>query len=611
MNRLNILQAVIIGIVCCVTSSVADIYVVNTTDDSGPGTLRQAILDANAHTGADTIIFNIPIIDSNYANGVWTIRPLSGLPDVTDDSTTIDGTSQAAFIGDNTNLIGPEIELDGTNAGASNGISVLSAHNVIKGLVINRFQQFGIDISYATAHDNVVAGNFVGTDATGTTDLGNALSGVFIYSGAKHNRIGGTTESERNVVSGNDWSGVEIQSWLADSNIVIGNYIGTNAAGTESLANGECGIHIWSGAKYNRIGGMYCTEGNVISGNRWCGIDIGPYYTDYNVILKNIIGMNKDVTAAIPNNQSGISLNSNHNIVGGTVADEGNIISGNNDVGIVMGEGSNNTIAGNYIGTDRTGALAFPNEEGGIFIHSGGHDNTIGPGNTIRFNMLDGIIVEGNSTVANKITGNSITANDELGIDNVDGGNTELPAPTIVSHTDSEVTGTAPPNSVVEIFSDDEDEGAAYEGFANADASGNFTWNGTAAGPYVTATATDAANNTSEFSPPYDLTGISDSQDNDLPLAFKLHQNYPNPFNSTTTIRFSLPNAEHIMLEVYSLHGRHIQTLIDENRPAGSYSFTWNARSLPSGIYFLRLETIGSSFDSGGVLEIRKLILEK
>jgi len=603
MNRLAIRRVIISMILCCATSGIADIYIVNTTDDSGPGTLRQAILDANDHIGADTIIFNIPISDLNYSNGVWTIGPLSALPDVSDDSTTIDGTTQAAFIGNDTNPDGPEIELAGTNAGASDGISIFSAYNVVRGLVINRFKGFGIDISFDAAYENVVAGNFVGTDASGTTDLGNTLSGVLIYNGAKRNIIGGTTESERNVISGNDWSGVEIQSERADSNIVIGNYIGTDATGTEILGNKEYGIHIWSYPKYNRIGGINNGEGNVISGNGRNGIEIG-IYSGYNVILNNIIGMNKDVIVAIPNGNSGISINSNYNIVGGPAADEGNIISGNNDVGIAMGGGQHNIVAGNYIGTDRTGALAFPNAYGGIYILVDAHDNTIGPGNTIHFNMNDGIKVEGNGTIANKITRNSITSNDELGINNMDGGNTELSAPSILNHSDSEVTGTAPPNSIVEIFSDDEDEGAVYEGFTNADASGNFTWSGTVDGPYVTATATDASNNTSEFSLPYDLTGISDSQDIRLPQTFELHQNYPNPFNAQTEIKFTLPESGHIKLTVYNLLGELIDTLVDELYQAGEYTYTWETKDLPSGIYLYHLE-------SENYIETRKMILQR
>ena len=185
-------------------------FTVTNTADSGPGSLRQAIIEANNRIGADSILFNIPIPDLNYDNtlGIWSIRPDSALTYITDDSTTIDGTSQSAFIGSDTNPDGPEIELDGTNAGASDGIYILSGHNVVKGLVINRFQQFGIEITFDAANENIIERNYIGVDVTGTTALGNAFSGVMMYNGASHNIFGGATEGTRNIISGNGWSGV-------------------------------------------------------------------------------------------------------------------------------------------------------------------------------------------------------------------------------------------------------------------------------------------------------------------------------------------------------------------------------------------------------------------
>ncbi len=525
----------------------AEIFTVINTNDSGPGSFRQAIIEANNRTGADSIIFNIPMSDPNYNNtlGVWTIRPDSALPDVVDDSTMINGTSQMAFIGSDSNPKGPEIELDGTNAGVSDGIYILSAHNVVKGLVINRFQQFGIQISFDAAIGNIVIGNFIGTDVTGTMDLGNRFSGVIIYNGAKRNIIGGATEDKRNIISGNDWSGVEIQAWRADSNVVIGNYIGTDVTGNEDLGNEVNGVYIWSGAKYNQIGGVNDNEGNVISGNGWSGISIVGPGTDYNVVLNNIIGMNKDVTVAMPNKGSGIGIGGNFNIVGGTIADEGNIISGNRGSGIGIGAGEGNIVAGNYIGTDKTGALVVPNTFGGISIVEGAHNNVIGPENIIHFNRYDGIKVEGSSTIANKITRNSITANAELGINNVDGGNTELTPPSILSYSNAEIRGTAPPNSVVEIFSDNADEGSIFEGAVSADALGNFNWMGTPAGPFITATATDAAGNTSEFSDVLRIVGVVVTNTDDSGMgSFRWAIEEANRNAAPDTIVFNIPTTD-------------------------------------------------------------------
>ena len=164
-----------------------------------------------------------------------------------------------------------------------------------------------------------------------------------------------------------------------------------------------------------------------------------------------------------------------------------------------------NTISGNYIGTDATGTAALGNQSDGIYIGEptgGAQGNTIGPGNVIAHNGGNGILVDGPDTTGNRITQNYITSNANLGIDNYYGGNTELISPTITSATGNSISGVARPNCTVEIFSDPDDEGKIYEGATTADGNGSFTWAGSVAGPYVTATETDGAGNTSEFSLP-------------------------------------------------------------------------------------------------------------
>ena len=433
----------------------ADTLTVTQTVDSGPGSLRQALTDADANPGPDTVVFNIPVSDPgfNAAVGVWTIQPQTALPELTDDGTTIDGGTQAVFIGADTNPLGPEIELDGSSVGAENGLAIASSGNTVHGLVINRFAAFGINIYNSLATYNTVTGCYIGTDPTGTIAQGNGFSGIILYNGAADCTIGGATATHRNVVSGNGWSGVEIQAWDTDNNVVIGNHIGVNATGNAALGNDREGVNIWSGAAGNRIGGANPGESNVISANQWAGVSLGGAGTDLNVLHGNLIGTDATGTVLLGNGHSGIQISGASNIIGGSGGNEGNLISGNGSDGVAVGGAS-------------------------------------GIGNTIRRN--------------------SITANSGIGIRNLDGGNGELSPPVIISIGTAGVSGTAPPDSTVEIFSDEEDEGRVFEGSVSAGAAGDFLWAGTPAGPWVTATATDAIGNTSQFSAPSSLPIFAD-----------------------------------------------------------------------------------------------------
>ena len=172
--------------------------VVTNTADSGPGSLRQAILNANAianEGGADLISFNIP------GAGVHTIQPASPLPTIT-DGVFIDGYTQPGASpntlssGDNAVL---KIELDGSAAGSSDGLSLQASDSTVRGLVINRFAVAGIVVQ---GSNNTVAGNFIGTDPTGTIGRGNGGDGVYVTSSISHT-IGGPTPDARNLISDN------------------------------------------------------------------------------------------------------------------------------------------------------------------------------------------------------------------------------------------------------------------------------------------------------------------------------------------------------------------------------------------------------------------------
>src|SRR3954470_24189226 len=169
-------------------------YTVTNANDSGTGSLRQAIKDANAHLGADQISFNIG------GGGLRTISPTSALPTIT-DPVTIDASTQPGFAGR------PLIEIRGDRAGTSsvNGLRVDAGSSTIKGLIINRFSGYGIFL-YGKG-SNAIRGNWIGLDNTGTLDAGNLQYGMFVGSAAS--TIGGTSSSYRNVISGNNTAGVK------------------------------------------------------------------------------------------------------------------------------------------------------------------------------------------------------------------------------------------------------------------------------------------------------------------------------------------------------------------------------------------------------------------
>lgn len=201
-------------------------FVVTNTNDSGTGSLRQAILDSNGSPGTDTITFQI-------GSGVQTITPGSALPTIT-DPVIIDGKTQPGFAGT------PLIELNGTGAGGgADGLNITAGNTTVQGLVINRFDGDGIESS--ANGNNLINCNFIGTDITGTIDLGNVGSGVYI-NGTSGNTIGGVTAGTRNVISGNDSYGIQIYDSGEMNNLVQGNFIGTNAAGTSAVGNQIYGV---------------------------------------------------------------------------------------------------------------------------------------------------------------------------------------------------------------------------------------------------------------------------------------------------------------------------------------------------------------------------------
>ena len=388
---------------------VLNAYVVNTAADSGAGSLRQAIIDANANAnsgGPDTITFDIGADGSQQ-----TITLLSVLDPIS-EAVTIDGFSQYGALTPTT----PLIELNGTNV-SDDGLTLASGSDgsTIQGLIINNFDGSGIQIE---SDNNIIAGNYVGTNATGTTGLGNGAYGINVLNAAG-NTIGGIADIDRNVISGNADVGIMLIGAGTTGTSVQGNYIGTNAAGTSSIANTNDGVTIRSNASNNTIGGTTAAERNIISGNGEDGVFIG-FDAYSNTVSGNYIGTDVTGTAALANARYGVTLYNgvNNNTIGGTAAGAGNVISANVSSGVVIdGAGGsttdNNLILGNYIGTDKNGTADLGNGGKGIHFFNGADTNTIGgvaagAGNVISGNAGAGIYFEDAGTDNNVIQGNFI-----------------------------------------------------------------------------------------------------------------------------------------------------------------------------------------------------------
>ena len=153
LRRVFLLCAALLAALTAAPFAAAATFTVTTTADTGAGSLRQAILDANAAAGPDTIQFSV------VPSGTITIQPASALPQILQE-VVIDGTTQPGWIGP------PIVELDGTSAGASaTGLDIGAPNVTVRGLVINRFQD-GISVS-GTSQNARIVGNFIGTDVTG------------------------------------------------------------------------------------------------------------------------------------------------------------------------------------------------------------------------------------------------------------------------------------------------------------------------------------------------------------------------------------------------------------------------------------------------------------
>ena len=375
----------------CVLTGWADTFTVTNTADSGPGSFRQAILTANTNPGPNTIVFQIS------GTPPFSIKPANALPAIT-APVTIDATTQTGWTGT------PVIELSGTNT-VSGTIGLrfsAGGFSTLRGMAINRFPSYLIELDTAS---NNIQGNFIGTDVTGTLARGNGANshGILVSSGAG-NLIGGTNSGNGNLIAGNNDQGIYLLN--TKNNVVQGNYIGVNAAGSAALSNLNNGIVIFSSSS-NLIGGPLAAARNVISGNGASGVLLTGTAATGNVIQGNYIGTDRTGSNAVGNvGGDGITISS---APGNLISS--NLISGNGKVGISISGSTaiRNQALGNFIGTDVNGRNARGNHYAGVGITGAGSNQigglNAGEGNVISGNLQDGIYL------TNGLTGNLIVGN--------------------------------------------------------------------------------------------------------------------------------------------------------------------------------------------------------
>jgi hypothetical protein len=524
--------------------------IVTNSSDSGVGSLRWAIEQANTNPGPDVIHFSM---------SSSTIILTSLLPVITDNNTVIDASQ---------NWNGswptgkPGIAIDGGSIGVySWGLQVFGAQNVtLKGLEIENFNVCiyiqnasftnigegastngggrmlihgcnGPAITILGGHDNKVVGSYIGTSNAGNLPVPNLGDGIEIINSAR-NAIGGEGGLEGNIIGASDY-GISIIGSGSISNTVSANQIGVGMLNGD-IANLHDGVYIGDGATFNAIGGRIevipghmqvytCMDNNHVNGvevtnqamssfiacniivsNDQSGIFVHQTNTKDHWIFGNFVGTDRDYASGLGNSLHGIGLyeGTSDNLV------NNNFIGNNGWSGIaIVGVDTNkNWLLENHIGIGMSGE-ALGNAYYGVDIMSS-HDNTL-TRNVITKNgsagSFAGVHIGEDTAVGNALYMNSIYENAGLGIQLTNRSQHEIGAPVINAVDCPVVSGIAGPiGARVDIFSDNSDEGRYFEGSATVDDQYHWTYRGRFRGPNLTAIVIDNLNHdASEFSAPW------------------------------------------------------------------------------------------------------------
>ncbi len=544
------------------TKANAALIFVTDAGDSGPGTLRQAIDDANNNPGADTITFS-PLLSGS------TISPTTAMLEIVDDSTYI--------IGD-LNLDGePNIRLDGGSLASptsQSGLTVLANYVVINGICISNFPGQGILLSGA-AHTNITS-CYIGTDLAGTTAQGNGTNGVYI-SGGDSIAIG--LNNFGNVISGNGSNGIYVAS--SGHVTVYGNIVGLDASGTSGIANGSNGVYIINTDSVS-VGNSLAGGRNILSNNTLCGILSNN--SDYVTVINNYIGTDITGSAGLGNAAAGITTFSGTNywVIGSTLT-AGNVISGNNQYGLDL-QGNYHVVSANIVGLDASETSAIANGSGFRVVGS----EMVFRYNTISGNLTQGFYLSGSTTNTNLIQFNSIY-NNNLGINLVSGAQHDVQPPIISGiSSDTTVSGTSAPFALIHLYADADDEGELYLDSVRADISGNWSLKLTESevndmnnSSLVNITAIqDSVLNSSAFSGPFTFSIPVTSIENSLEPTVEI-KCLPNPVRDVLTVHSSKEMTGE--LKVSDVLGNTLY----EGRFDGIEKLS--LKGYPSGLYFVQV----------------------
>jgi hypothetical protein len=395
------------------TPTYTQTFVVSSLGSAGPGSLRSAILAANATSAADSSLISFSV------NG--TISLASPLPTIA-RKVAIDATSAPTHLSGGAPVVALDFNrhpglLFGVGSGGSQLLGVAVDHASGNGVTL--------DASSITLNDNYIGLNLAGAAA------GNGGSGVLVWAESNGNFIG-LNDSDAsgvvaNVISGNRGNGIELGG--SSSNIVVDNRIGTNATGTAAIANGGDGIYITHGSRGNEIGGTAFVDsvtgkannptgnkgtvtpvfvvpplGNLISGNRGNGVLIDTL-SQRNALNGNFIGTTASGDGALGNAGNGVWMNHapGNSLVGCKFVNNPfvyyNVVSGNGLNGLRVTNSDNVTVQGNFFGVGANNTAIVKNRLDGILVDGASKNTRVGGviplGNVSAGNGRNGIEVAG------------------------------------------------------------------------------------------------------------------------------------------------------------------------------------------------------------------------
>lgn len=435
-----------------------DGFAVTNTNDSGPGSLREAIFRSNANNLGDVISFNLP------GAGVHTITPVTPLPALSSGN-ILDGLTQPG-----SSATTPLIELSGA-AGVANGVTIVAGYNTVRGLVINGFSNAGVLLSGAGVTNNVVVSNRIGTNAAGTMAVPNG-TGIVLAAGALDNTIGGP-RTLGNLIDGTT-GGVRMTDSNTSGNRILGNTITTPDAGFAPLSLKQASrlvtAHVTSepdwmpedrrhSAMFERMQKRSENRTNALA-SITTDSPLAPVPTGYGILLEN---------------------GTTGNIIGGTGPGEGNTIQNNGGSGVIIKGATTdrNSILRNSI--DNNGYLGIDLGEDGVTLNDAG-DLDNGPNEGMNYPAITKATTSGGSSV-------------------IEG---SIDTPTLLPITIELFVSNQPDPS-------GNGEGNTYLASATPNGFGVFSVSTVAipVGSWVTATATDTAGNTSEFAAAAQVQGAT------------------------------------------------------------------------------------------------------